>query len=146
MLSFTIATRSTISPLRMIAVRRLNSTSSVNAAPRPAPKSKGQGLNQPKYIFWGWTALIFVAGYGYFTVKANNTAKKREFMIRQGQELQQRNAALAEDGQPPANAPPVLMSSGSQEKYAQSPLQSLAAAFNRQTTQRSRNPTNANSE
>ncbi|SPO23442.1 uncharacterized protein UTRI_02121 [Ustilago trichophora] len=145
MLTSTImATRSTAPSLRTMAARRLNSTSSANAAPRPAPKR--QGSNQPKYIFWGWTALIFIAGYGYFTVKANNTAKKREFMIRQGQELQQRNATLAEDGQPPANAPTVLLSSGSQEKYAQSPMQSLAAAFNRQTTQRSRNPSNANSE
>jgi hypothetical protein len=33
----------------------------------------------------------------------------------------------------------TVMSSSNQEKYAQSPLQSLTAAFNRQTTQRSRN-------
>ncbi len=40
-----------------------------------------------------WAALVVVAGFGYFTVKSNNTAKKREFMIKQGQELQQRRGA-----------------------------------------------------
>lgn len=40
-----------------------------------------------------WAALIVVAGFGYYTVKSNNTAKKREFMIKQGQLQQQRDAA-----------------------------------------------------
>lgn len=40
----------------------------------------------------------------------------------------------------------TVMSSSNQEKYAQSPLQSLTAAFNRQTTQRSRNTDSSSQE
>lgn len=45
-----------------------------------------------------WAALVVVAGFGYFTVKSNNTAKKREFMRRQGQEMRDCNAANGEEG------------------------------------------------
>ncbi|GAC76884.1 enoyl-coa isomerase [Moesziomyces antarcticus T-34] len=116
----------------------------ISAPLQPTP-AKGQGLNQPKAIFWGWAALVVVAGFGYFTVKSNNTAKKRDFMIKQGQELQQRRGAVQGDDAA-ASSMPVLMSSSNQEKYAQSPLQSLTAAFNRQTTQRSRNTDSSSQE
>ncbi|KAJ9478005.1 hypothetical protein PHBOTO_001572 [Pseudozyma hubeiensis] len=130
---------------RALIARRLNSTHAAAQASRPRPSPKGQGLDQPKAIFWGWAALIVVAGFGYFTVKSNNTAKKREYMIKQGQQLREQRDAVADGDQPAATSSPVLMSSGNQEKYAQSPLQSLAAALNRQTTQRSRNPDAARS-
>ncbi|GAK63770.1 uncharacterized protein PAN0_003c1978 [Moesziomyces antarcticus] len=130
----------------VLSTSRLNSTSSASpATSRSGQPSKGQGLNQPKAIFWGWAALVVVAGFGYFTVKSNNTAKKREFMIKQGQELQQRRGAEQGDDAA-ASSMPVLMSSSKQEKYAQSPLQSLTAAFNRQTTQRSRNTDSSSQE
>ncbi|KAJ1585300.1 hypothetical protein NDA11_003262 [Ustilago hordei] len=134
MLPSTIRTR-----LANVAHRRFNSTSTATPPPpRPGQAPKGQGLDQPKAIFWGWAALVVVAGFGYFAVKSNNTAKKRDFMIKQGQELQRRQNGSLEDGSPAPSSTPVLMSSSNQEKYAQSPLQSLTAAFNRQTTQRSR--------
>ncbi|CDS00862.1 uncharacterized protein SPSC_03178 [Sporisorium scitamineum] len=130
-----------ISSLRRTPIagaRKLFSTAAEPSRPRQPPKS--QGLNQPKAIFWGWAGLVVIAGFSYFTVKSNNTAKKREFMIKQGQELQRQRVEAGEDGRSAVSSPPVLMSSTNQEKYAQPPLQSLAAALNRQTTQRTRNP------
>ncbi|EST07859.1 hypothetical protein PSEUBRA_002977 [Kalmanozyma brasiliensis GHG001] len=139
MIASRIQQRASTSLLATAASRRLNSTTSRAAAPGARPSStKGQGLDRPQAILWGWAALIVVAGFGYYTVKSNNTAKKRDFMIKQGQ-LQQQRSAVTDGDQPAATSTPVLMSSTNQEKYAQSPLQSLTAAFNRQTTQRSRN-------
>lgn len=96
-------------------------------------------------------------------------------MIKQGQAMQQQRDAVANGDETAATSTPVreyqpviakgrvgvaslsdichvdllffvaVMSSGNQEKYAQSPLQSLAAALNRQTTQRSRNPDSSRS-
>ncbi|SJX62017.1 uncharacterized protein SRS1_10644 [Sporisorium reilianum f. sp. reilianum] len=129
---------STFRRIPIARAHKLYSTAAHPSRPRQPPKS--QGLNQPKAIFWGWAGLIVIAGFSYFTVKSNNTAKKREFMIKQGQELQRQRNEAGEDGLPAASSTPILMSSTNQEKYAQSPLQSLAAALNRQTTQRSRNP------
>nr|CDI52785.1 putative protein [Melanopsichium pennsylvanicum 4] len=106
MTASTILHRATLTPPRMVVGRRLNSAASATPTPRSRP-SKGQGMNQPKAIFWGWFGLVVVAGLGYFTVKSNNTAKKREFMVKQGQELQQKNAMLNEDGEPAATTTPV---------------------------------------
>ncbi len=47
-----------------------------------APRSRGINTNSPKFIFLGWTALVFVAGFGYYTVKTRNTAKAQEFLRR----------------------------------------------------------------
>lgn len=54
-----------------------------------------------------WAALIVVAGFGYFTVKSNNTAKKREYMIKQGQQLREQREAVADGDQPAATSNPV---------------------------------------
>ena len=54
-----------------------------------------------------WAVLIVVAGFGYFSVKSSNTAKKREFMIKQGQELQQQRNAVAHDDSSAASSAPV---------------------------------------
>ncbi|TKY87322.1 hypothetical protein EX895_003999 [Sporisorium graminicola] len=125
---------------RVSTARPQRPYSTAAQSPRPRQPPKSQGLNQPKAIFWGWAVLVVIAGFSYFTVKSNNTAKKREFMIKQGQELQRQKNEAGEDGQAVASSTPLLMSTTNQEKYAQSPLQSLAAALSRQTTQRTRNP------
>ncbi len=54
-----------------------------------------------------WAALIVVAGFGYYTVKSNNTAKKREFMIKQGQQLQQQRDAVNGEGQSATISTPI---------------------------------------
>lgn len=41
-----------------------------------------------------WAALVVVAGYGYYHVKSNNTAKKRDFMIKQGRSQQEQQQQL----------------------------------------------------
>lgn len=53
--------------------------------------------------------MVFAAGYGYYRVKSDNTAKKREFMLKQGrtQQKQQQsleNGELAEDESSPMPA------------------------------------------
>ncbi|PWZ01927.1 hypothetical protein BCV70DRAFT_53527 [Testicularia cyperi] len=129
--------RGTLSGCRFVST----STTSSPGTVRGATKASKEGFNHPRTIFYGWAALIFVAGFGYYTVKSANTAKKREFMIKQGHALQQQQLdgdGQAVDGATTQPPPPMLMSSTNQERFAQSPLQSLTAAFNRQTTQRSR--------
>ncbi|PWN47095.1 hypothetical protein IE53DRAFT_371751 [Violaceomyces palustris] len=58
----------------------------------------GKGLNNPRYIFYGWTALVFVAGLGYFTVKKQNTQKKRDFFLSRGGAGEEAGAGVPTNG------------------------------------------------
>ncbi|PWN98670.1 hypothetical protein FA09DRAFT_329182, partial [Tilletiopsis washingtonensis] len=77
--------------------------------PRPNGGAVGTGaglrsikqLGRPSTIFYGWTALVFLAGFGYFSVKSSNAEKRRVYDERE----RQRAAAIASGRLPPDERP-----------------------------------------
>lgn len=104
-------------------------------------------FNAPRPIFYGWTAMIFVTGYGYYYAKQRNYAKRKQLM---GEEAVEKNAAAiaSREGLSQEAAEEKALARYRQGEARrqemedatkpQSPLQSFLDQLNKQTTQRSR--------
>lgn len=89
-------------------------------------------LNRPRPIFLGWTALIFVAGFGYYYAKQSNLAKRKEIMRAGGE-----TGTNGGQGEQTASAAEGRGGRGG-AAGERSPLQALIDQVNRQTSQRRR--------